>query len=220
MGSASRSVVVINPPPPLRSPTPLMVAAPEGAILVRIYDPTRWNTTALTFRSNGPRLRFDHHRGRGPDRSPANDPDRAVYYASWDADPTVALASCLVEIFGDGGIVTPGELRVAASTTIRPLTLLDLRGSGAMRAGTVSAISKCEHVLSQQWSHYFYESTAMFGWLDGLFYANAHKDGPAVMLYERARDALRCDERDTMSLNAPALRPTINRIMVDHNLTF
>ncbi len=112
------------------------------------------------------------------------------------------------------------ELRIAFVETTRSLRILDLRGSGAMRAGTVSAIAKCEHALSQPWSQYFYGMTDEFGELDGLIYANAHNDGPAVTLYERARDALQCDERDTLRLDSPSLRPTINRIMLEHNLTY
>ncbi|MEZ4522037.1 MAG: hypothetical protein R3A46_10410 [Thermomicrobiales bacterium] len=89
-----------------------------------------------------------------------------------------------------------------------------------MRAGTVSAIAKCEHSLSQPWSRYFYGETAVFGQLDGLIYANAHNDGPAVMLYQRAQNALNCDEADTLRLDAPELRPIINRAMVEHNMTY
>lgn len=73
---------------------------------------------------------------------------------------------------------------------------------------------------SQPWSRYFYETTDLFGVLDGLIYANAHNDGPAIMLYERAHDALICDERDTIRLDALELRPAVNRIMIEHHLTY
>ncbi len=89
-----------------------------------------------------------------------------------------------------------------------------------MRAGTVSAIAKCEHALSQPWSRYFYDAVDEFGALDGLLYSNAHNDGPAVMLYERAHDALACDEADAIRLDVPVLRATINRIMIEHNLSY
>jgi hypothetical protein len=89
-----------------------------------------------------------------------------------------------------------------------------------MLAGTVSAIAKCEHGLSQPWSQYFYEATDTFGILDGLIYANAHNDGPAVMLYERARDALICDEHDILRLDSVKLHQVIRWIMAEHNLTF
>lgn len=210
-------MVRVSPPPPFQTPRPRFIEIPAGERLARIFDPTRHGTTALTFRRNGPRLRFDHHRGAGSHRDPADDPERAVYYAAWDADVRVALASCLVEVFGDTGIVAPGDLMLALPTTTRPLRLLDLRASAAMLAGTVAAIASCEHRLAQPWSRYFYEETGVFGPIDGLLYANAHNSGPALMLYERAEDALACPEQDVIRLDAPDLRPAINRVMIDHN---
>jgi hypothetical protein len=136
-------VVLVLPPPPNRPVTPLFVEITAGERLVRLFDPTRRNATALTFRANGPRLRFDHHRGRGPDRAPADDPERAVYDAAWSPDLAEALASCLVEVFGDTGLVAVGEFHAAMPTLTRALCLLDLRDHGAMRAGTVAAVAKC-----------------------------------------------------------------------------
>jgi hypothetical protein len=213
-------VVRLDPPPPNRPVDPCFWDIHEGNQLVRIFDPVRRNATALTFRAYGPIKRFDHHRGAGPDCAPAEDLERAVYYAAWSENLPQALSSCLVEVFGDVGIVEPGERRVALPRLVRPLHLLDLRSRGAMRAGTVAAIAKCEHRLSQPWSRYYYESGADFGSIDGLFYLNAHNDEDALLLYERALDALRCDEKDIVPLDDPWLRPLLLEIMRANNLVW
>jgi hypothetical protein len=211
-------VVLLQPPPPNRTVAPLFLDLPAGERLVRIFDPTRRLATPLTFRANGPRMRFDHHRGRGPDRDPVDDPDRAVFYAAWSPNPAEALSSCLVEVFGDTGIVAFADLAVAMPAVTRPLHLLDLRDNGAMCAGTLAAIAKCEHRLSQHWSRYFYENVAHYGAIDGLAYRNAHNDEPAVALYERARPALACSADDVVRLDHPGLRPLLIDVMRRNNL--
>lgn len=218
--SASAEVVLLNPPPPTHPVFPIVVTIPNGDCLVRIFDPTRRNAEALTFRRNGPRLRFDHHRGTGPKRTPGDDPDRAVYYAAWSLAFEEALSSCLVEVFGDTGTVELSNARVARPTLTRNLQMLDLRGHGAMRSGTVAAIAKCPPANAQPWSRYFYEEKTTYGLVDGLVYRNAHNDEPALMLYERAIDALICPADAVTRLNDPNLRPTLVTIMERNNLTF
>ncbi|CAN0453612.1 unnamed protein product, partial [Phaeothamnion confervicola] len=53
---------------------------------------------------------------------------------------------------------------------------------------------------------------------DGLLHLNAHNDGPAQMLFERAESARACDDEDAMRLDHPDLWPTLVRIMHDHAL--
>lgn len=72
-------MVLLSLPPPKRGVSPVYRDLPIGTTFVRTFDPTRHNTEALTFRFNGPRARFGHHRGDGPDRIPVDDPERAVY---------------------------------------------------------------------------------------------------------------------------------------------
>ena len=200
--------------------TPIFFEIPAGEKLIRIFDPERRNTTALTFRRNGPRTRFDHHRGQHPNRQPCDDAERAVYYASWSAHIVEAFSSCFVEVFGDTGIVELGNLMVAMPTTTRPLNLLDLRDRGAMHAGTVAAVAKCEHRLSQAWSRHFYENETDFDAIDGLIYRNAHNDEPAIVLYDRAQDALVCPDAAVARLDDPGLRSLVVTIMRRNNLTF
>jgi len=191
-----------------------------GSRLVRIFDPARWSATSLTFRGYGPLRRFDHHRGSGPEHAPSDDPDRAVYYAGWSSVLSQALSSCLVEVFGDTGVVEFGDRRVALPTLGRPLHLLDLRERGAMRAGTVAAIGKCEHPLSQLWSRYFYETAVDFDAIDGLLYLNAHNDESAVILYERGRSALHCTDADVVRLDDAQLRPLLTQLVRANNLVW
>lgn len=108
----------------------------------------------------------------------------------------------MVEVFGDQGVVSYGNYMAAFPEVMRSFTLLDLRGSGAMRAGTVAAIAKCAHATSQPWSRYFYEE-GDFGSVDGLLYRNAHNDGSAILLYERAQDALAIDREHILRLDHP-----------------
>jgi hypothetical protein len=183
-------MVRIEPPPPSRSVHPVFHALPEGARLLRIYDPGRWNNTALTFRCiGGPLLRFDHH------LSP-EDQSRGIHYSA----PT--LEGCVVEVFGDDGFICPGERRLGSLLLKRSLRLLDLRGEGAWRAGATAAI--CSSTLprqSQPWARFFYESDTD---LDGLLYSNAHNAADAVALFERAEDALLVE--NDLPLTDPRLR--------------
>lgn len=174
---------------------------------MRIFDPTSYGTTALTFRRFGPRLRFDHQRGNGLDAHglliPEKDPERGIYYAG------ATLSCCIVEVFGDQGDIEPGEWCVAGPITTRELRLLDLRGPGAMRAGSIAALAKVpEHALAQEWSRYFYE-TPVYEEVDGLLYTNAHNDEKSYALYERAETALHCPPARVMRLDDPALRPKL-----------
>src|SRR3982751_2002883 len=49
--------------------------------------------TALSFRFFGPLRRFDHHRGTGPERDPADDPERGISYAGGSHETDDGLRS-------------------------------------------------------------------------------------------------------------------------------
>ena len=192
----------------------------SGTELVRIFDPSSHGATATSFRFYGPLHRFDHHSASeasgssaGPQHTPTLDPNRGVYYAAR------TLSSCVVELFGDDRLVEPGGLQVALPVVHRDLTLLDLRGSGAMRAGTVAAVSKArDRALTQMWSRHFHEATDVYGEVDGLIYAGAHNDADAICLYERAVECLECTVDCVIGLDDPLLRPTILEAAADNDL--
>lgn len=205
-------MVVVAPPPPRRRPNPLFHTLPAETRLVRLFDPSRHGATATGFRSYGPLLRFDHHRGR-EDGKPGDDVERGIYYAA------MTLSGCLVEVFGDTGVVDLHRHQVASPILRRDLRLLDLRGSGAMRAGTKAAITKVpDRSLSQAWSRHFYETSEVYGEVDGLIYPNAHNDEEAIALYERAHDALDCPPERVMRLGDEALRAAVLEAADDNDL--
>ncbi len=180
--------------------------------MVRLFDPSRYRATATGFRSYGPLLRFDHHRGR-EDGKPDDDTERGIYYAA------VTLSGCLVEIFGDTGVVDLHRYHVASPTLQRDLRLLDLRHNGAMRAGTKAAIAKVtDRSLSQAWSRHFYETPEVYGNLDGVIYLNAHNDEDAIALYERTYDALECPPERVVRLDDEALRAAVLETADDNDL--
>jgi hypothetical protein len=191
-------VVRIDPPPPKRTTDPVLYLLPAAATLQRIYRPDQYGSTACGFRTDGPFSRFDHH-------EPGQ--QRGIHYSAF------SLSGCVVEVFGDTGVVETQGCRLALIRTTRPLQLLDLRGSGAMRAGSVAALSAiADRDLSQAWSRHFYSSHAV----DGLLYSNAHNSESAIALYDRAEAAISCS-RD-LALDDPLLRSRLLQICRDHAL--
>lgn len=175
-----------------------------GSEMYRIYDPRRHGADPCTFRYAGPILRFDHHR--------VGSRDRGIYYAA----PT--LDGCVVEVFGDVGTVAFGGRRVANPVVTEELVLLDLRRSGAMRAGTVVGISAADHQLSQEWSRYWYEHPGIYGDIHGLVYPNAHNGMDALALYERATDALDCPPTHDWPLDDTPIEIALREIAHRNNL--
>jgi hypothetical protein len=206
-------VVTIAPPPPINQPNPIIYDLPAGENLVRVFDPTHYGTQALTFRFYGPKHRFDHHRGGINNRG--NDPERGIYYAA------LTLSGCLVECFGDTGIIEIQEQSICYVEISRHLKLLDLRDAGAMRSGANATLAKtADRSLSQEWSRYFYENENIYTSIDGLIYYNAHNDEEAIALYERAQNALICQPNQVMRLDNPSLRPAIQQVAIENNLIF
>lgn len=203
-------MVAIALPPPTQQPQPRFHTISSGTVLLRLFDPTKYNTSALSFRHYGPISRFDHHREADP---PARDPDRGIIYAAR------TLSSCLVEIFGDDKVVCVGDWEVARLTATRNLTLLDLRGANAMKAGTVAGVCKdSNRPYSQAWSRFFYETIYTYNTLDGLLWGNAHNDEDAMALYERCQHGIKSGATDTCALRDPALRAEVHKCAVDANI--
>jgi RES domain len=207
-------VVLIASPPPAKAPSPLYRTLAAGSFLLRIFDPTRYSTEALTFRYYGPLNCFDHQ-GFSKTGERALDPVRGISYAG------LTLSCCLVECFGDSGVIEIKGQQVGRIQLTRELTFLDLRTNGAMRAGSVAALAKiADRNLSQAWSRYFYEQTDCYRQVDGLSFLNAHNDEEAIALYERAQSALTCPQTQIMPLAHPSLRPAIQQAALDNHLDF
>lgn len=201
-------VQIPSPPPDRRrrlNPQHTRLAA--GSELFRIFDPqSRYRPGPLTFRYVGPRFRFDHHSGTGSAEG------RGVYYAG------LSLDAAVVESF-DIGVIDLGTKHLARVLTTRELDLLDLRGRNAIRSGTVVAVSAGDHALSQPWARYIYEDPDnVYGEVDGIVYGSAHSGADAVVLFERAEDALECPPGHDAPLSDPAVLLVLRRIAMEHSM--
>ncbi len=198
-------MVAIALPPPTVAPRPEVFQVPAGTTLLRLFDPSRFGATPLSFRQFGPLSRFDHHRAAFP--TPALDTDRGIFYAAR------TLSGCLVEIFGDNKIIQVGSWELARLTVTKTLNLLDLRGGGAMSAGTVAAVCKdSNRQFSQAWSRFFYENIFVYDTVDGLISGNAHNDEDTFAFYERCETSFQVTATDVCPLNDKALRLYIQEI--------
>jgi len=127
------------------------------------------------------------------------DPLHGVYYMADD------LAGCIIEVFGDTGVI---DLRrnygVANVRLLRDLSLLDLNDDGAWQAGSVAALTKdSDRDITQRWTRYFYADLATYGEVDGIRYENSHNNAQAYVLFERAGSL---DVIDDQHLADPALK--------------
>jgi hypothetical protein len=185
----------------------VLITLRPGAQLFRVYDPcSRHRPGPRTFRSNGPRMRFDHHRGMREHGMvvPADDAERAVYYCG------LTLSGALVEVFGDARMIERGTFRMVRSTLRTSAVVLDLRGDGAMRAGTIAAVGSIERRdVTQAWARWFYET---YPRVEGLLYANAHNGEDAVALFERGRRAIEAASQRVVRLARPDMEEPLLRI--------
>ena len=202
-------MVAVRMPPPIGGISPTHVTLKSGEVLIRIFDPTRYGATAISFRSYGPISRFDHH---GSYKNKI-DPNRSVIYTGR------TLSCCLVEIFGDGGVIAIEQQQVAFLTLTNNIKLLDIRGSGAMGAGTVAAISSItQRDISQTWGRYFYEHPELYDEIEGLIFSGAQNGEDAIILYERARPKIESARVEVLNLKHPDLVAPILEIAEVHGL--
>jgi hypothetical protein len=186
---------------------------------MRLYDATKYSAMPLTFRLVGPLMRFDHHRTQLPatpldaKKQLYHDPERGISYLAH------TLSCCLAEVFGDTRTIRLEPWMLAVLRPQRALNLLNLRGRGAMGAGTAAAIAKVgTRSVSQAWSRWFYEHEADYGSVDGLIFLGAHDDQLCIALFERCQAAMCHDPGEHWPLTHPALRPVIYRAARERNL--
>lgn len=202
-------MVFISPPPPKASINPVFNTCAAGTNIVRMFDPMRYAAQAAKFRYFGPCKRFDHHIEEN--REPVLSTDRGIIYAG------KTLSGCIVEVFGDSRVIDVGTWEIASLQVKRDLELLDLRGSGAMTAGTVAAICKdSNHRYSQQWSQYFYDNHFLYRNVDGIVFENAHNNEVAYAFYERCEADFSVNK--VYALNSRSLRAQIQQIALKFGL--
>lgn len=202
-------MVKITYPPPTRNINPQIIKLQPRTTIQRIFDPNRYGTTATKFRYYGPLSRFDHQRGT----LPTVDQERGIIYAGF------SLSCCLVEVFGDLGIIDVRQQQVARITFKQTVKLLDLRKSGAWDVGaTASMVTDGRRKLTQAWSRYFYDYPNLYEKIEGLIFNNAHNGEDAIALYERAIAKIELAEVSILNLNDPALRESLLAIASKLNL--
>jgi hypothetical protein len=124
-------------------------------------------------------------------------------------------------VFGDTGIIEIDRQQVGIVELSQSIKLLELRGSGAMKAGSVSALSSVpDRELSQAWSRYFYENPALYDEIDGIIFSNAHNQDTAIALYERAESKLQAARIQSIPLSAESLQHLIAECALDNGLIF
>ena len=219
-------MVEIRYPPPTRNITPQIIELTSGTTIRRIFDPTSYGSTAAGFRYFGPLSRFDHQRcdpappSGARERAPRQrgskaeiDSKRGIIYAGF------SLSCCLIEVFGDHGIIKLQQQQIAYITLKQSIKLLNLRDSGAWDAGaTSSMVVDGRRKLTQAWSRYFYENPNLYGEIDGLIFNNAHNGEEAIALYERAVKQLSSASISTLNLNEPTMRESILKVANQLNL--
>lgn len=207
-------VAIKFPPPDPKIPiSPVWKILPTKTKLIRIFNPTKHQTQATTFRYYGPIGRFDHQRYSLS--KPEVDSDRGINYWGF------TLSCCVVEVFGDSRVIETENLEVTLVELSQPIKLLDLRATAAMKAGTVSAVAKtANRDLSQAWARYFYEQTQIYDEIAGLIFSNAHNDEDAIALFERTEPQLKSAKVITLPLNSNALRAALADIAIENSLIF
>ncbi|MGQ0628863.1 MAG: RES family NAD+ phosphorylase [Phycisphaerales bacterium] len=169
---------------------------PAGTRCWRIYSrrgiyPGVWNRV----RNYGPTsARFDHH------LPPPRIQERGVLYAAEDA------TTCFAEVFQESRTIDRwrGDPWLVCFALTRPITLLDLTGTWPTRAGASMAINSGPRPRARRWSQTIYQAYTS---VEGLYYASSmNANRPAVLLYERAADAL-------------PNRPIFHRALADAALT-
>lgn len=171
----------------------------SGSLVARIYwrggrHPSTWND----FRYAGPiaSARFDHH---------VPGEHRGVLYGA------TSLATCVAEVFQGTRVVDRGadDRCLTAFRATRAVRLLDITGDWPTRAGASQAIASGPRDRAQAWARAIYEA---YPTIEGLWYPSSmHGGHPAVVLFERAADALPADPELNVPLTHPGLLPDLIR---------
>jgi hypothetical protein len=172
-------------------------------VLARIYPrggrfPTAWGA----FRFTGPlaSARFDHHEPGRPGKH------RDVLYGA------TALGTCVAEVFQATRVVDrfADDRCLAAFRLERPVRLLDLTGDWPTRAGASQAIASGPRSPAQAWARAVF---AAYPKIEGLWYPSSMRGGrPALVLFERAEDAIPPEPELDVPLSHPGLLPDLTRI--------
>ena len=193
-----------------------------GRLVGRIYPSAgahslRWNE----FRYYGPTgARFDHQ-----PPPPRLHPRRGVYYASAvgrGLNPPPVLRTCVAEVFAERGAIELGRdvPYFVLSRPARPLRLLDLADSDWITlAGGNGAISSGPRSVARDWARAIYRHYTGSDAVDGLYYpCSIIPPARSLVLFERARLALRTRPELQLPLTHPALRAELEHYAAELGL--
>jgi hypothetical protein len=179
---------------------------PAGTPLARIYFsagpyPSHWNR----FRHVGPTAaRWDHHLPNSSD-APTKQ-ERAVLYCA----PQVG--TCAAEVFQATRRIDRVRNAPALAVFVlhAPVTLLDLRGAFATRIGASTAIHSGPRSRARAWARQLYEA---YPNVQGFQYGSSmNGHAPAIVLNERAQEAMPKEPKFHRSLNDDMLVDVLQRI--------
>lgn len=190
-----------TPPAGLRIDDDDLVAY-DGTLIriVRTVGPHTlpWNV----LRGYGPlaTMRWDPHPPPPEDR-----PFFAVGYAAADA------ATALAEVFQLGRLIDTARAapNIVAWEPLRPLRLLDLRGSWALRAGAAHALSAAPRPVCRRWSQAIREARAD---IDGLWAPSTMTGRPVAVLFSPSADSFPTTPRLNLSLSHPEVALLVREI--------
>lgn len=195
-GARSSAKVPHVPPADLADREPTWATWPTGRALWQVANSAGpFATTFATMRSYGPLpgARFDPH-----PEPVATSTSEGVLYAS------ETLLTALAERFQHNR-----EIRRADPTRpiaygwfpVRPLTLLDLSGAGAVALGASHAISGYRKDVTRRWARAL---RAAWPQADGLLYASAMTGEPCAALWAPAADSFPTAPRFARGIDVPA----------------
>ena len=164
----------------LKALDPDVYTLKPGLTLWRIYfrggpQPTSW----ADFRNFGPLDgRFDHH--HQDEHGDPTSQTRGILYGAEEG------ATCFAEVFQRTRVIDRfrREPWLVAFEIATPLTLLDLTGSFATRAGASMALMTGPRAVARRWAQTFYEA---YPEVQGVYYPSSmYANAPAIALNERA----------------------------------
>jgi RES domain len=145
------------------------------------------------------RARFDHH------LPPPRLQTRGVVYLAESA------GTCFAEAFQETRVIDRprSDPWLVGLELVRSVTLLDLSGQWPTQAGASMVINSGQRPRAQRWSRAIYDA---YPGVEGLHYASSmDANRPAIVLYERAANALPMSPSFHRALADPALAPAIVR---------
>ncbi len=148
-----------------------------------------------------PSMRFDPH----PEGPPTLHPGIGVLYATTD------IATAAAEVFQRTRLIdtTTGAPYLTGWRPTRPLHLLDLSSTWALRNGAAYAVASAQRPVCRAWARRIHDS---FDDLDGLAAPSTMTGAVNIVLWERAADSMPAAPDFTRPLTHPTVWEVLRRV--------